>query len=48
MTPPLDTATPPRNSDLEAALAEARDIYTTARPQSAAAHEAGTRGRFTT
>jgi glutamate-1-semialdehyde 2,1-aminomutase len=40
MTPPLDTATPPRNSDLEAALAEARDIYTTARPQSAAAHEA--------
>lgn len=39
MTPPLDTATPPRNSDLEAALAEARDIYTSARPQSAAAHE---------
>lgn len=36
---PLDTAaTPPRNSDLEAALAEAREAYAARRPRSAAIH----------
>ncbi|MCE2919321.1 MAG: aspartate aminotransferase family protein, partial [Roseomonas sp.] len=39
MTPPLDSATAPRNSDLEAALAEARENYSRARPNSATAHE---------
>jgi glutamate-1-semialdehyde 2,1-aminomutase len=40
MTPPLDASAAPRNSDLEAALAEARESYSRARPKSAAAHEA--------
>ncbi|MDO9706936.1 aspartate aminotransferase family protein [Paracraurococcus lichenis] len=36
---PLDTAAaPPRNSDLEAALAEAREAYAAKRPKSAAIH----------
>jgi glutamate-1-semialdehyde 2,1-aminomutase len=39
MTPPLDSATAPRNSDLEAALAEARENYSRARPNSATAHD---------
>jgi glutamate-1-semialdehyde 2,1-aminomutase len=40
MTPPLDASAAPRNSDLEAALAEARESYSRARPKSATAHEA--------
>ena len=40
MTPPLDASATPRNSDLEAALAEARESYSRARPKSATAHEA--------
>jgi len=40
MTPPLDASATPRNSDLEAALAEARENYARARPNSATAHEA--------
>ena len=39
MTPPLDTTAAPRNSDLETALAEARENYSRARPNSATAHE---------
>ena len=39
MTPPLDASAAPRNSDLEAALAEARESYSRARPKSATAHE---------
>ncbi|MFN8982219.1 MAG: aspartate aminotransferase family protein, partial [Alphaproteobacteria bacterium] len=39
MTPPLDASAAPRNSDLEAALAEARENYSRARPKSATAHE---------
>ena len=39
MTPPLDASAAPRNSDLEAALAEARENYSRARPNSATAHE---------
>ncbi|MFC7474262.1 aspartate aminotransferase family protein [Dankookia sp. GCM10030260] len=36
---PLDTAAaPPRNSDLDSALAEAREAYAAARPRSAAIH----------
>lgn len=35
---PLDAPRDPRNSDLEAALAEAREAYATARPTSAAIH----------
>ncbi len=35
---PLDAPRDPRNSDLEAALAEAREAYSTARPNSAAIH----------
>jgi glutamate-1-semialdehyde 2,1-aminomutase len=40
MTPPLDASATPRNSDLDAALAEARESYSRARPKSATAHEA--------
>jgi glutamate-1-semialdehyde 2,1-aminomutase len=40
MTPPLDASAAPRNSDLEAALAEARENYSSIRPNSATAHEA--------
>jgi glutamate-1-semialdehyde 2,1-aminomutase len=36
---PLDAPTVPRNSDLDAALAEARERYIGARPKSAAAHD---------
>jgi glutamate-1-semialdehyde 2,1-aminomutase len=36
---PLDVPAAPRNSDLDTALAEAREAYVTARPKSAAAHE---------
>ncbi len=36
--PPLDAETMPRNSDLDAALAEAREAYVAARPKSAAIH----------
>jgi glutamate-1-semialdehyde 2,1-aminomutase len=36
---PLDHATPFRNSDLDAALAEAHEAYAGARPKSAAIHE---------
>jgi len=36
---PLDTITAPRNTDLDTALAEARESYTAARPKSAAAYE---------
>jgi glutamate-1-semialdehyde 2,1-aminomutase len=39
MTPPLDASAAPRNSDLDAALAEARENYARTRPNSAAAHE---------
>ncbi|MEN9499401.1 MAG: hypothetical protein RIS83_1220, partial [Pseudomonadota bacterium] len=39
MTPPLDASAAPRNSDLEAALAEARENYSRIRPHSAAAHD---------
>jgi len=39
MTPPLDASAAPRNSDLEAALAEARENYSRARSNSATAHE---------
>lgn len=39
MTPPLDASAAPRNSDLEAALAEARENYSRIRPNSAAAHD---------
>jgi glutamate-1-semialdehyde 2,1-aminomutase len=35
---PLDIPAAPRNSDLETALAEAREAYVTARPKSAEAH----------
>ena len=35
---PLDAPRDPRNSDLEAALIEAREAYSTARPKSAAIH----------
>ena len=35
---PLDAPAAPRNSDIETALAEAREAYVTARPNSAAAH----------
>ncbi|MBR0672838.1 aspartate aminotransferase family protein [Neoroseomonas soli] len=35
---PLDVPVAPRNSDLDAALAEARERYVAARPKSAAAH----------
>ncbi|MDN3565322.1 aminotransferase class III-fold pyridoxal phosphate-dependent enzyme [Paeniroseomonas aquatica] len=36
---PLDLAAPRRNSDLDAALAEAHEAYAAARPRSAAIHE---------
>lgn len=36
---PLDTVTAPRNTDLDTALAEARESYVAARPKSAAAYE---------
>lgn len=39
MTPPLDASAAPRNSDLDAALAEARENYARTRPNSAVAHE---------
>ena len=39
MTPPLDASAAPRNSDLDAALAEARENYARTRPHSADAHE---------
>ncbi|WP_421993751.1 aspartate aminotransferase family protein [Roseococcus sp.] len=37
--PQLDTVTAPRNTDLDTALAEARESYVAARPKSAAAYE---------
>lgn len=37
--PPLDTVIAPRNTDLDTALAEAREAYIAARPKSAAAYE---------
>lgn len=43
MTPPLDASAAPRNSDLEAALAEARENYARLRPKSATAHETARR-----
>lgn len=36
---PLDTVTAPRNTDLDTALADARESYVAARPKSAAAYE---------